>query len=316
MPERDPAYRRDTAQLVRRLILSHFANEGCPPGVTDLAHEAGLTDAETAEAVSRAAQPGMMVLAPGGKSVWLAHPFSALPTMHVVVYGRRKYWASCPMDALAVGVLVNADVDVHSRCGDCGDRINLEVRSGRLHGDGFVHCPLPPSHYFDNVPFTCQTTQFFRDLDHVRVWCERHNCAPGEVATVQQYFEVASRLIAGRLGSHYEQPSLTDRLDAFASAGLDSEFWQTPRIIGGTGADPDAGLSDARLADAPTAAKLTGREMEVLSLLADALSQKQIAHQLSLSIHTVDSHIRNIYVKLSARSRAAAVATALRSGII
>jgi DNA-binding NarL/FixJ family response regulator len=52
---------------------------------------------------------------------------------------------------------------------------------------------------------------------------------------------------------------------------------------------------------------LTPREQEILGLLAKGFLYKEIADQLSLSIETVRSHIRNIYEKLHVRSRTEAV---------
>jgi LuxR family maltose regulon positive regulatory protein len=48
---------------------------------------------------------------------------------------------------------------------------------------------------------------------------------------------------------------------------------------------------------------LSEREIEVLRLIADGLSAKQIADNLTISVHTARTHIRNIYRKLDVRSR-------------
>jgi DNA-binding NarL/FixJ family response regulator len=61
-------------------------------------------------------------------------------------------------------------------------------------------------------------------------------------------------------------------------------------------------------------AGLTPREEEVLHLMADGLSQQEIAAQLVLSPRTVGKHIEHILGKLRARSRAEAVAIAYKSG--
>jgi len=53
---------------------------------------------------------------------------------------------------------------------------------------------------------------------------------------------------------------------------------------------------------------LSTREREVLDLLARGLSYKEIADALSISIRTVDAHIRHVYEKLHVRSRGQAVA--------
>jgi len=63
-------------------------------------------------------------------------------------------------------------------------------------------------------------------------------------------------------------------------------------------------------------AGLSGREIEVLKLVADGLNNQAIGERLFLSEHTVHRHIANILNKLSVSSRAAAVAQAARRGIL
>jgi LuxR family transcriptional regulator, maltose regulon positive regulatory protein len=55
-------------------------------------------------------------------------------------------------------------------------------------------------------------------------------------------------------------------------------------------------------------AGLTSREIEVLRLVAEGLSNRQLAERLILSEHTVHRHLANVYAKLGVSSRAAAVA--------
>jgi DNA-binding NarL/FixJ family response regulator len=50
-------------------------------------------------------------------------------------------------------------------------------------------------------------------------------------------------------------------------------------------------------------AQLTFREHEVMKLLAEGLADKQIADRLSISLLTINSHLKNIYPKLGVRSR-------------
>lgn len=61
---------------------------------------------------------------------------------------------------------------------------------------------------------------------------------------------------------------------------------------------------------------LTGREFEVLQLIAEALSNAQIAAELEITEATVKRHITNIYAKLSAASRVDAVRKAMAARII
>lgn len=59
---------------------------------------------------------------------------------------------------------------------------------------------------------------------------------------------------------------------------------------------------------------LTDREIEILQLIADGLSNPEIAIELSLSPHTVKSHICNILQKLSVDDRTQAIVRAMRNG--
>jgi DNA-binding NarL/FixJ family response regulator len=61
---------------------------------------------------------------------------------------------------------------------------------------------------------------------------------------------------------------------------------------------------------------LTPREIEVLQLAAEGDSVTEIAEVLVVSPATIRSHLGSIYGKLGAKSRTAAVATALREGLI
>jgi two-component system, NarL family, response regulator YdfI len=61
---------------------------------------------------------------------------------------------------------------------------------------------------------------------------------------------------------------------------------------------------------------LSERELEVLDLLAEGLSNKLIAHRLSISEHTVKTHVAAIFAKLGASSRTEAVSQAIRRGLV
>ena len=61
---------------------------------------------------------------------------------------------------------------------------------------------------------------------------------------------------------------------------------------------------------------VTAREREILQLAADGLSGPTIAERLVLSPGTVKTHFANVYEKLEVHDRAAAVARALRLGVI
>jgi NarL family two-component system response regulator YdfI len=61
---------------------------------------------------------------------------------------------------------------------------------------------------------------------------------------------------------------------------------------------------------------LSGREQEVLTLLAEGAANKEIAARLHISERTVKAHVTGIFNKLGVNSRAEAVAVALRGGLL
>jgi non-specific serine/threonine protein kinase len=79
---------------------------------------------------------------------------------------------------------------------------------------------------------------------------------------------------------------------------------------------PPESTSPVEAAPSAASAGLTARESEVLSLLAEELSNPQIAERLVVSRRTVDAHLRSIYDKLGVRSRDAAVRVAREQGLL
>lgn len=61
---------------------------------------------------------------------------------------------------------------------------------------------------------------------------------------------------------------------------------------------------------------LSPREQELLALMVEGLTAKEIADRLQVSIHTTSTHTRNLFTKLGVHSRAAAVARALRDRLV
>jgi two-component system, NarL family, nitrate/nitrite response regulator NarL len=75
-------------------------------------------------------------------------------------------------------------------------------------------------------------------------------------------------------------------------------------------------LLPAPLAGGETTHKLTRRELDVLSLLVEGLSQSEIAEKLFISPKTVGKHIEHILAKLGVHNRAQAVALAVRDELV
>jgi DNA-binding CsgD family transcriptional regulator len=97
------------------------------------------------------------------------------------------------------------------------------------------------------------------------------------------------------------------RLDELGAGG---EAARARELLVGLGAPPVARRP------APGEQLLTTRELEVLRLVAEGLTDREIAARLVLSRHTVHRHLQNAYAKLGCSSRAAAVVEANRLGLL
>ncbi len=134
-------------------------------------------------------------------------------------------------------------------------------------------------------------------------------------------FEDAARLL-GQAGLPFEAARARIALArALRKLGRDEaahrELELARERLAALGAAAEARRAAKTLADAPARDRplLSPRESEILRLVAEGLSNKQIAARLTLSEHTVHRHVANILVKLRLSSRTAAAAYAVKHGL-
>ena len=123
----------------------------------------------------------------------------------------------------------------------------------------------------------------------------RASAAPYETASAR--LDLARALALGEHTAAALQQATAAR-DAFAGLAAGPATRRAAEVV--------AWLGGERAATADVG--LTRRESEVMALVADGLSNRQIAERLVVSEHTVHRHMANIYARLGVSSRAAAVA--------
>ena len=129
--------------------------------------------------------------------------------------------------------------------------------------------------------------------------------APYELARARMALARALALL-GRTGAAIEETQRA--LDLLTELHAELEIARAKALL------QELSASSPKPSASP--AGLTGREIEVLRLVADGLNNQVIAERLFLSEHTVHRHLANIFNKLSVSSRAAAVAQAARRGLL
>ena len=108
-----------------------------------------------------------------------------------------------------------------------------------------------------------------------------------------------------------DDPVLADRL-AVLLDGVEGVRLATP----GEAATVAIVARDSNRAVEANGFDLTPRELDVLALLAEGASNKAIAKQLGISVHTAKFHVASLLEKLDATGRTDAVAHAARRGVI
>ena len=114
-----------------------------------------------------------------------------------------------------------------------------------------------------------------------------------------------------RIAIEIDDPVLADRL-ASLLGGVAGLALAAP----GQAADAAIVAREALPKSEPPDVELTPRELDVLVLMAEGASNKGIARQLGISVHTAKFHVGSILDKLDATGRTDAVAHAARRGVI
>ena len=94
---------------VRRHVYSSFARDGRPPTSAETATALGVDQADVDSSYRRLHDAHALVLHPGTTEVWMANPFSAIETPHVVESGGRSWYGNCAWDGLAIPAALHAD---------------------------------------------------------------------------------------------------------------------------------------------------------------------------------------------------------------
>ena len=143
-------------RAVRLAVYRTVVTETIPPAAEELAADLDAPAADVEAALHRLADAHVLVLNPGTSSIWMAAPFSAVPTPFEVTVGDRRYFANCIWDALGIPACLHADARIDTSCPDCSEAMRLEVRDGALRepAEGVIHFAIPAARWWEDIGAT------------------------------------------------------------------------------------------------------------------------------------------------------------------
>ena len=115
---------------VHRATLSSLAKQGRPPNREELGELLGNGDIDAA--LARLASDDLVVLNPACTGIAGAYPMTTEDTPHHLKVNKQPVNAMCALDALSVGPMFNAEVEISSRCHVTGTAITLHMQGETL----------------------------------------------------------------------------------------------------------------------------------------------------------------------------------------
>ena len=140
---------------VRVALYRYLVEHGGPPVAADIAADLGVRPAEIERSFRRLHDAHVIVLAPGTPYVWMANPFSGLPTPYRAQVGGSTFFGNCIWDAFGIVSMLGGSGRVMASCGDCGDVLHVDVynRDEVERSDFIVHYAVPASQWWDDIGF-------------------------------------------------------------------------------------------------------------------------------------------------------------------
>lgn len=145
----------DFDRTVRLAVYQHLLETGTAPDIPAVAKRVAADPAPVGEAFDRLAAQRVLVLHPGTREIWMAMPFSAVPTTFRVRAAQGSWWANCAWDALGIPAMMASPATIETTCADCGDRMEVRATGKSLEaGEGVVHFAVPAARWWDDIGFT------------------------------------------------------------------------------------------------------------------------------------------------------------------
>ena len=219
---------------VRHFIYQTFISTSKPPTTAETAKRFQLSISRIESTFERLAASHDIALAPGSHSIWMAHPFSALPTNYTAQINQKKYYGNWIWDVFGIAAIVGKDAEGHTPCGcgECNDHLDLLVGKNQLiTSEWLVHFVVPAKRFWEKIGFTWATILAFSSKAHLQNWLKRTAQNHGATISLQTCHQLAIQWYSGRAEKHWERRSVDSTQAMFAELGLTGPFWSLWRPL-------------------------------------------------------------------------------------
>jgi len=128
------------------------------------------------------------------------------------------------------------------------------------------------------------------------------------VISAQHRPRVMQRALSAKAAAYVVKDTTPSMMIEIVHTVARGEFYADPRLAGA--------MLRRRSTRSTEASELSSREFEIVRLIADGLSNREIGNRLSLSEKTVKNHVSHILAKLKVNARSGVAVYAVRNGIV
>ncbi|MDJ0923648.1 MAG: alkylmercury lyase family protein [Acidimicrobiia bacterium] len=215
-----------TNSSIHHAIIRTIVDRGYAPDHAELGNWSGRPVEEVVTALEALADDHGVVLHPGTREIWIAHPFSLAPTAYVVRADGSRWWGTCAWCSLGIVELAGGTATITAQLAWSTDSVTIRIDDGFLVDTDFViHFPIPMVQAWTNVVYTCSMMALFRDEESVAAWAAHHGKPVGDIRPIAQIWEFAREWYGRHLDSDWRKWTTEEAAAMFARHGLDGPIW-------------------------------------------------------------------------------------------
>ena len=209
------------------VIIESFLKRGRAPSIQELSERFSVSSDSIRSALLGLQDYHGVVLHPHNQEIWVAHPFSTVPTGFIVRSNNREWWGNCAWCSLGVAALAGPAVTITTCPGFDRPPVEIRIKDGELENRDFVvHFSTPMAEAWDNVIATCAMMLLFDDEAHIDEWCARHGKPKGDVRPVAQVWSFAREWYGRHADQDWQKWTANEATELFARHGLDGPIWE------------------------------------------------------------------------------------------